>query len=109
MQSIFIKKIFPVYGGKCLSRKAVHNWVADVSLMTKKLNRRRKVAETTAKRFLRCGFRSTGKAMGQVYQCWWRICRERNVFFRFECHMFCVLYSFVTYLLAAPYKIRIVL
>jgi hypothetical protein len=21
------KEIFPVYGGKCLSRKAVHNWV----------------------------------------------------------------------------------
>jgi hypothetical protein len=22
-------EIFPVYGGKCLSRKAVHNWVAN--------------------------------------------------------------------------------
>jgi hypothetical protein len=21
------KEMFPVYGGKCLSRKAVHNWV----------------------------------------------------------------------------------
>jgi hypothetical protein len=30
-------EIFPVYGGKCLSRKAVHKWVANVSLMTKKL------------------------------------------------------------------------
>jgi hypothetical protein len=28
-----------------------------------------------------CGFRSTGKAMGQVYQCLRRICREINVFF----------------------------
>jgi hypothetical protein len=28
------KEMFPVYGGKCLSRKAVHNWVANVSLMT---------------------------------------------------------------------------
>jgi hypothetical protein len=27
------KEMFPVYGGKCLSRKAVHNWVANVSLM----------------------------------------------------------------------------
>jgi hypothetical protein len=27
------KEIFPVYGGKCLSRKALHNWVANVSLM----------------------------------------------------------------------------
>jgi hypothetical protein len=27
-----------------------------------------------------CGLRPTGKAMGQIYQCWWRICREINVF-----------------------------
>jgi hypothetical protein len=31
------KEMFPVYGGKCLSRKAVYSWVANVSLMTKKL------------------------------------------------------------------------
>jgi hypothetical protein len=31
------KEMFPVYVGKCLSRKAVHNWVANVSLMTKTL------------------------------------------------------------------------
>jgi hypothetical protein len=34
------KEMFPVYGGKCLSRKAVHNCAANVSLMTKKLKRR---------------------------------------------------------------------
>jgi hypothetical protein len=34
------KEIFPVYGGKCLSRKAVHKWVAEVSVMTKSLKRR---------------------------------------------------------------------
>jgi hypothetical protein len=34
------KEMFPVYGGKCLSRKAVHNWVANVSLKTKWLKRR---------------------------------------------------------------------
>jgi hypothetical protein len=39
MKMIFIKKVFPVYGGKCLSRKAVHNWVAKVPLMTKRLKR----------------------------------------------------------------------
>jgi hypothetical protein len=33
------KDMFPVYGGKCLSRKAVHSWVANVSLM-KRLKRR---------------------------------------------------------------------
>jgi hypothetical protein len=31
------KEMFPVYVGKCLSRKAVHNWVANVSVMTKRL------------------------------------------------------------------------
>jgi hypothetical protein len=34
------KEMFPVYGGKCLSRKAVHNLVTNVSLMTKRLKRR---------------------------------------------------------------------
>jgi hypothetical protein len=47
------KEPFPVYGGKCLSRKAVHNLVTDVSLMTKNLER---------------------KCLRQVYQCWWRTC-----------------------------------
>jgi hypothetical protein len=27
------EELFPVYGGKCVSRKAAHNWVANVSLM----------------------------------------------------------------------------
>jgi hypothetical protein len=40
------------------------------------------VAETAVKRHLCCGFRRTGKAMGQVYQCWCRICRDINVFFQ---------------------------
>jgi hypothetical protein len=34
------KEIFPVYGGKFLSPKAIHNWVANSSLMTKSLKRR---------------------------------------------------------------------
>jgi hypothetical protein len=34
------KEMFPVYGGKCLSSKAVHNCVANVSLMAKSLKRR---------------------------------------------------------------------
>jgi hypothetical protein len=40
------KDIFPVYGGKCLSRKAVHNWVgkttlvANVPLITRRLKSR---------------------------------------------------------------------
>jgi hypothetical protein len=57
------------------------------------------MAEITIKRLLRYTFRRTGKAMGQVCQCWWRICREIQVFPRPEYHMFYVLYAFVTYLL----------
>jgi hypothetical protein len=34
------KVMFPIYGGNCLSHKEVHNWVADVSLTTKILQRR---------------------------------------------------------------------
>jgi hypothetical protein len=78
MRRIFIKN-FLLCSGKCLSRKAVHNWVANVSEKTKRLKRRWVVIETTVKMLLRCGFRRTGKAIGQVYQCWWRICRETNV------------------------------
>jgi hypothetical protein len=58
-----------------------------------------KVAETTVKRLPCCGFQRTGKAMGQVYQCWWRIRREINVFSRFEYH---ILHPFVTRLLTLP-------
>jgi hypothetical protein len=35
-------------------------------------------------------------------KCLWRICREINVFSRFEYHMFYVLYPFVIYLLTLP-------
>jgi hypothetical protein len=34
------KEIFPVYGGKSILPKAAHNWVANVSLMTRRLKRR---------------------------------------------------------------------
>jgi hypothetical protein len=34
------KEMFPIYGGKCLSRKAVHNWVANVSLVAKRLKQK---------------------------------------------------------------------
>jgi hypothetical protein len=53
--------------------------VANVPLI-RSCNKSVEMAETTVKRLLCCEFRRTGKAMGQVYQCWWRICRE-NVFF----------------------------
>jgi hypothetical protein len=40
--------------------------------------------------------------MGQVYQCWLWICREINILFSFEYHMFYALYHFVAYLLTLP-------
>jgi hypothetical protein len=95
--------MFPVYGGKCLSRKPVHNRMANVSLITKRLKRSCGSGWDNSQMLLCCGFQCTGKATGQVYQCWWRICGEINVFSRFEYHMFYVLYPFVTYSLTLPH------
>jgi hypothetical protein len=102
--------MFPLFGGKCLSFKSFHNWLhkcgkgfADDEKVETEMQ---KWLRQQSKRLIFCGFRRTGKAMGQVYQCWWRICREINVFCRFECHMSYVLYPFVTYLLTLP-RIRI--
>jgi hypothetical protein len=86
------KEMFPVYGGKCLSRKAVHNWVENLKDIRKSQmmpEQVRKWLRQQSKDFYAVGFRRTSKAMGQVYQCWWRICREKNAFFfRFEYHKF---------------------
>jgi hypothetical protein len=47
--------MFPVYGAKCVSRKAVHNWVEQFSQGRLKdeddARRSAKVTETTAKDF----------------------------------------------------------
>jgi hypothetical protein len=64
--------MFPAYGGKCLSRKAVHSWVEKLSQGRPKAaddaRPSAEVAETTDKRLLCCGFRRTGKATGQMHQ-----------------------------------------
>jgi hypothetical protein len=100
------KEMFPVYGGKCFFRKAIHNcsekFTQGRSKVADEARSGSEVAETTVKRLLCCGFRRTGKAMGQMNQCWWRICREIDVFSRFEYHMFYILYPFVTLLLTLP-------
>jgi hypothetical protein len=58
------------------------------------------VAETTVKILvLYFRFRRSGKMVGHVYQCWWKICREINVLSRFKYQMIYVLYPFMTYLL----------
>jgi hypothetical protein len=88
-----LKKNFPVYGGKCLSRKAVHNWIEKFSQRHSKIaddgRPGAEVAETTVKRLLCCGFRRNNKAMRQVYQCWWRVCRQINVSFPPGSHITC--------------------
>jgi hypothetical protein len=107
MQRIFIK-FFAVFGGSCLSRKTFHNWVEKLSQERSKIVDDARpgveVAEKTIKRLLCYGFRRNNKAMGQVYQCWWKIYREMFSF-RFEYIMFYVLYPFKTYLLNLPRKV----
>jgi hypothetical protein len=70
----YLKELFLVYYVKCLSRKAVHNWVEKFSQGRSKVaddaRSVAEVAETRMKILLCCEFRRTGKAMGQVYQCW---------------------------------------
>jgi hypothetical protein len=59
------KEMYPVYGGKCLSRKAVHNWVEKFSQGRSKVaddtRREAEVAETTVKRLLAAGFEALTK------------------------------------------------
>jgi hypothetical protein len=42
LSAVVHNEMFHVNGGKCLLQKAVHNWVANVSLMAKMLKRRHK-------------------------------------------------------------------
>jgi hypothetical protein len=103
MQRIFIKKCFLFMVGSVCSVKRFttvsRNSLKDVR---KSQMMPGEVAETTVKRLQCCGFRRTGKAIGQVYRCWLKICREINVFHRFEYHVFYVLYPYVTYSLTLP-------
>jgi hypothetical protein len=102
MQRILIKKCFLfTVGSVCRVKSFITGWQTFHS-WRRGWNGDAEVAETTVKRRLRCGFRCTVKAMGQVYQCRRRICREINVSSRFEYHIFYVSYPFVTYLLSLP-------
>jgi hypothetical protein len=99
------KEIFPVYCGKCLSRKAVHNWVE------KRGNgfADDEEVETEVWKWLR---QQSRDFLLQV-STHWQIdgtslsvlvedMSRNNVFWRFEYHMFYVLYPFVIYLLTVP-------
>jgi hypothetical protein len=100
------KEMVPVYGRKCLPCEAVHNWVEKFSQersdVTDDTQPGMEVAKITAKKLLCCGFQRAGKAMGQVYQFWWRIYQEINVLSMLEYHTFYVLYLSVTCLLTLP-------
>jgi hypothetical protein len=54
------KEMFPLYGVKCLSRKAVHNWIEKFSQGRSKVTDDAQpsveVAQTTVNRLLYCGF-----------------------------------------------------
>jgi hypothetical protein len=64
------KEMLPVYDGKYLSRKTVQTMVEKFSQGRSKVaddaRQGADLADTTVKRLLCCGFRRTGKAMGQV-------------------------------------------
>jgi hypothetical protein len=102
MQRIFIKKCFLfTVGSDCrvkLFTTGGKRFADDEKVETEV----RKWLRQQFKRLLCCGFLRTGKAMGQVYQCWWTICRDIKGFYRFEYDMFYVPYSSVTYLLTLP-------
>jgi hypothetical protein len=79
MQRIFIKKCFLFTVGSVCSVKRFHlsgkRFADDEEVETKV----RKWLRQQSKILLCCGFRRTGKAMGQVYQCWWMICLEIKI------------------------------
>jgi hypothetical protein len=85
------KEMFPVYGGKCCRIKGfttgLRNSLKDVRKVADDARPGVEVAEAIVKRLSCCRFRHTGKAMRQMYQCWWRICREINAFSRFKYHV----------------------
>jgi hypothetical protein len=98
MQRIFIKKYFLFAVGSVCLVKRFTTGCQTFSCWRRSWNGGAEVADTTVKRLLCRVFRRTGKAMGQVYQYWWRIWRDINVSSGLEYHTFCVLYEFVTYL-----------
>jgi hypothetical protein len=103
MQRIFIKKCFLFTVGTVYHVKRFTAGLQTFLWWQWGWNGGVRVAETTVKRLLCCGFWRSGKAMGQMYECWWGICREINVI-SFEYHMFYVLYPFETHLLTLLHR-----
>jgi hypothetical protein len=77
-QRKFIKKFFLfTVGSVCRVKLVTTGW--QMFCWWRGWNGCAELAETTDKRLLCCGFRRTGKAMGQMYQCWWRLCQGSNI------------------------------
>jgi hypothetical protein len=101
MQMIFIKKGFLfTLGSVCRVKR--------FSIGGKRFADDEEV-ETEVRKWLRqqskdfyAWFRRTCKAMRQVYQCWWRICREINVFPGSNITCVTFLYPFVVCLPTLP-------
>jgi hypothetical protein len=104
IQMIFIKKCFLFTVGSVCPVKRFTTWWKTFRWWLRGWNGGAEVAEKTAKRLICCWFQCTGTSMGQVYLCWWRICREMFFFSRFEYHMFYFLHPFVTNLLILHLK-----
>jgi hypothetical protein len=106
--------MFSVYDGKCLSHKAVHNWVEKFSQERSKVaddaRPGRPVGIATEATVLRqqsedfcvAGFEALVKRWENCISVGGGYVEEFFPFSRFEYHMFYVLYPFVTYLLALP-------
>jgi hypothetical protein len=93
VQRIFIKKYFLFTVGKCVTRKAVHNWVEKFSQGHSKVidnaqHPGAEVAETTVKRLVYCGFRGTDKAMRHTLSMFVEDMSRNDFSFRFEYHTF---------------------
>jgi hypothetical protein len=86
MRKIFIKKYFLFTAGSvCRVKRFSGKSFADDEEVETEM---RKWLRQQSKYLYYCGFRYTGKAMGQVYQSWSRICRGKKFFFRLEYQVF---------------------
>jgi hypothetical protein len=90
LQIIFLKKCFPFYvRSVCRIKRFTagsRNSLKDVRKSQMMPDQVGKWLRQQSNNFCACTFRRTGKAMGQVYQCRWRICREINALNMFEYH-----------------------
>jgi hypothetical protein len=81
VQRILVKKCFLfMVGSVCHIKRFTAGWQT-FHLLWRGWNGGVEVAETTVKKLVCYGFQHSCTVMGQVYQCWWRICEEINVFF----------------------------